>query len=618
MNRQTKALGTRAAKITALYSRLSRDDEAIGDSGSIVNQKAMLESYAAQNGFSNVAHFSDDGFSGKNFDRPDWKRLIAEIEKDNIGIVIVKDMSRVGRDYLQTGYYTEVFFREKGIRFIAISNNIDSENSESGEFAPFLNIMSEWYLRDTSRKIKAAKKSQGLSGKRLTTKPIYGYMLDPNDKSKWIIDPEAAEVVRRIFALIIEGKGISQIARILWEDRVERPTYYQYKRGIVNAANYDHSDPYAWRDSTIAFMIAKLEYMGHTVNFRWYKDSYKDKQQKCRPKEDWLIFENTHPAIIDPETWETAQRRRKTPRRTDSIGETNPLTGLVFCSDCGSKLLNHRDYSRKEYVCKATGKTRTRSVMDVYECATFKLTNRFKLENAQCTAHYINTKVLRQLALDAIKTVSNYAITNETEFINRVREASAIRQDEAAKAHKKRIAKEQKRVAELHTLIRRIYEDNVNGKLTDKRFELLSAEYEQEQAELEKSIIQKQSELDSFNADSARAGQFMCLVKKYTDFTELTPMMIGEFIEKIIVYEADKSSGEREQDVDIYLNFIGKFDVPMPEPTPEEIAAEDRARLERKRRRESQKRYMAKCKQKRLEEQQREKELQEQEQQKTA
>jgi len=253
MNRQTQ-------KVTALYSRLSRDDEAVGDSGSIVNQKAMLENYAAQNGFSNVAHFSDDGYSGKNFERPDWKRLVEEIEVGNVETVITKDMSRVGRDYLQTGYYTEVFFREKNVRFIAISNNIDSANSESGEFAPFLNIMSEWYLRDTSRKIKAAKKTQGMSGKRLTTIPIYGYMLDPNDKSKWIIDPEAAEVVKRIFALIIEGKGTTQITKILWDEKVERPTYYQYKRGIVNAANYDHSDPYAWRDSTIGWAAISISH----------------------------------------------------------------------------------------------------------------------------------------------------------------------------------------------------------------------------------------------------------------------------------------------------------------------------------------------------------------------
>ena len=348
MNRQ-------AQKITALYSRISRDDEIVAESASISNQKAMLESYAAQNGFTNTAHFFDDGFSGKNFDRPDWKRLIGEIEDGNVDTVITKDMSRIGRDYLQTGYYTAVFFREKGVRFIAISNNIDSRNSDSGEFAPFLNIMSEWYLRDTSRKIRAAKKTLGMSGKRLTTKPVYGYMIDPDDKSKWIIDPEAAEVVKRIFALIIEGKGTMQTANILAADKVERPTYYQYTHGIVNYANYDHSDPYKWNSGTIANILKKPEYMGHTVNFRCYKDSYKDKKLKYRPEEEWVIFENTHPQIVDPETWQTAQWRKTTTRRTDH-GEANPLTGLVYCYDCGEKMYNHRAPERKPYVCKITGK----------------------------------------------------------------------------------------------------------------------------------------------------------------------------------------------------------------------------------------------------------------------
>jgi len=590
MNRQT-------AKTTALYSRLSRDDELNGESGSIINQKAMLESYAAQNGFSNVAHFSDDGFSGKDFDRPDWKRLIAEIEKDHIGVVIVKDMSRVGRDYLQTGYYTEVFFREKGVRFIAISNNIDSVNSESGEFAPFLNIMSEWYLRDTSRKIKAAKKTQGMSGKRLTTKPIYGYMLDPNDKNKWILDPEAAEVVRRIYALAVAGNGTTQIARILAEDKVERPTYYQYKRGIVNAANYNHSNPYAWRETTVGFLLKKQEYMGDTVNFRSYKDSYKDRNQKFRPKEEWLIFENTHPQIIDRETWETVQRCRKTVRRTDH-GAANPLTGVVFCADCGAKMYNHRNPGRKPYVCRITGKTRTRTPLDVYHCSTYKLAD--KRFGVECSQHHINTKVLRQLALDAIQTVSSYAKTNEEDFIRQIREASTIRQEETAKAHKKRIAKEQKRIAELHTLFRRIYEDYVNEKLTGKRFELLSQEYELEQSGLEQSIAQLQEELEAFERDNTNAERFMALASRYTDFTELTPQMIAEFIEKIIVHEADRSSGEREQKVEVYLNFIGKFDVPMPEPTPEEIAAAEQARLRRARRRDSQRRYTAKLRQKAL------------------
>jgi DNA invertase Pin-like site-specific DNA recombinase len=320
MNRQTAN-----KKITALYSRLSRDDEAVGDSLSIVNQKAMLEKYAAQNGFSNTVHFSDDGFSGKNFERPDWEKLTAEIEAGNVGAVIAKDMSRIGRDYLQTGFYTEVYFREKNVRFIAIANNIDSDNRESGEFAPFLNIMSEWYLRDASRKVKASHKARGMSGKRLTFIPIYGYKLDPNNKEKWIIDEEAAAIVRRIFALTIEGKGSVVIARILANEKIERPSYYLHKRGIVNYENtHDLTTPYAWSGSTIARMVSKAEYKGDTVNFRTTMDSYKDKRAKQNPSDKWQIFENTHEPIVDPITWETAQRCRKTKRRQDHREKMNP------------------------------------------------------------------------------------------------------------------------------------------------------------------------------------------------------------------------------------------------------------------------------------------------------
>ena len=580
-------------KITALYSRLSRDDEAVGDSISIKSQKAMLEKYADQNGFPNVKHFSDDGFSGKNFERPDWERMISEIEKGNVDTVISKDMSRVGRDYLQTGFYTEVFFREKGVRFIAIANHIDSQNRESGEFAPFLNIMSEWYLRDASRKVKASHKSRGMSGKRLTFNPIYGYVLDPNDKTKWVIDPEAAEIVKRIYSLTIDGKDPSEIARIFNDERIERPSYYLHSHEIVNYSNsHVMTTPYAWSGSTIARMISTPEYMGHTVNFRTSMESYKDKRAKENPREDWVIFENTHPAIVDPETWGTAQRCRKTVRRTDH-GEANPLTGLVFCADCGAKLYNHRQpypttqINKKGYVCNRPPK-------DVYTCSTYNLTGR-KFDR-QCTNHQIRTVVLRELVLDAIKSVSVFVKANEAEFIRQIRETSVIKQEEMAKSHKQKLLKEQKRIGELDTLIRRIYEDNISGKLTDKRFEILSREYEQEQTELEKSIDILTAELDSFTADSVRADKFIDIVKRYTDFTELTTPMIMEFIEKIVVHEADKSSGEREQQVDIYLNFIGKFDVPVSEPTPEEIAAEEKAFRKREQRRQAQRRYAAKQK----------------------
>ncbi|MDL2258165.1 recombinase family protein [Eubacteriales bacterium OttesenSCG-928-K08] len=582
------------SKTTALYERLSRDDELQGESNSIINQKAMLEDYAEKNSFANPVHFTDDGWSGGNFERPGWKKLIAEIEAGRVATVIVKDMSRVGRDYLQVGFYTEVMFREKGVRFIAISNSIDSVNKDSGEFAPFLNIMSEWYLRDTSRKVKASHKARGTAGKRLTFAPIYGYYQNPEDKSQWLIDPEAAEVVRRIFKLTIEGKGPCDIARIFAEDKVERPSYHMTVRGYAKRGYHDMEHPYAWSGNTIGNIIGKPEYMGHTVNFRTYKDSYKDKQTKHATPEDWVIFEDTHPAIIDRETWETAQRCRKTVRRTDSLGEANPLTGLVFCADCGAKMYNHRIPLPTEYH-HPSGKTYIRPPKDVYSCSTHSLTRRKYDE--QCSLHHIRTIVLRELALDAIRTVSGYVKENEAAFIRQVREASTVRQEETAKAHRRRISKEKKRVAELNTIIKKLYEDTATGKLTDKRFDMLAAEYEREQAELEQSIEMLQAELDSFHADGERADRFITIVKRYTDFTELTPAMISEFIERIVVHEGDKSSGEREQRVDIYLNFIGKYEAPVQEVSAEELAEEEVQREKRERHREAQRKYVEKQKQ---------------------
>lgn len=377
-------------------------------------------------------------------------------------------------------------------------------------------------------------------------------------------------------------------------DKIERPSYYLYTRGIVKLAHHDHSMPYARNGNTIASIVQKPEYMGHTVNFRTYKDSYKDKRSKFSDKEDWVIFENTHPEIVDSETWETAQRCRKTVRRTDSLGEANPLTGLVFCADCGAKMYNHRRPHAIQYR-HPNGRIYNKCPSDIYTCSTYSLTSR--RFDGKCTAHNIRTAVIRELALEAIKTVSGFVKSNEAEFIRQVREISAIRQEQTAKAHRRRITKEQKRVAELNTLIRKIYEDNVAGRLTDKRFEILSAEYEDEQAALEQSIESLQAELDSFNADGVRADRFIEIVKRYTDFSELTAPMINEFIEKIIVHEADRSSGEREQQVDVYLNFIGRFEVPSPEPVPEEMAEEEQARAKRTRHREAQRRYAKKQKQ---------------------
>ncbi len=585
------------SKITALYERLSVDDDLQGPSNSILNQRQILEDYAHRNGFKNTLHFTDDGVSGTTFDRPGLNEMLSQIGAGKVGTVIIKDMSRAGRDYLQVGLFMERL-REKGVRLIALGDGVDSINGYD-DFIPFRNIINEWAARDSSRKVTAVMRAKGMEGKRLTTVPIYGYTYDPDDKKAWALDPDAAPVVRRIFQMTIEGNGPHEIAKRLTQEQVERPSYHMVSSGIIShLSGYDEDTPFLWNGTTIATIIAKPEYMGHTVNFRFYKESYKDKNPKKNPQENWTIFEDTHPAIVDRETWETAQRCRKTMKRTDSLGEANPLTGKMFCADCGARMYNHRNpHERPHYRNPNTGKMYMRCPTDVYACSTHNNAKR-KFEKA-CSLHNIRTAVVRELVLETIKAASGFVKSNEAEFIRQVRETSAIQQDEAAKSHRKRIAKGQKRIAELNTLIRKIYEDNVNGKLTDKRFELLSADYENEQAALELSIEQLQAELDSFNADTTRADKFIEIVQRYTDFTELTTPMINEFVDKILVFEADKSSGEREQQVDIYLNFIGKFELPAPELSPEEIAEEERKRALRAKRREYEARYRAKKRQRR-------------------
>jgi len=557
MNRQSEK-----SKITALYSRLSRDDEQVGESGSITNQKIMLEDYAAKNGFENIRHFTDDGVSGTTFERKGFRAMIEEIEAGNVGSVITKDMSRIGRDYLQTGFYTEVYFRQHGVRFIAVSNGIDSKNGETGEFAPFLNIMSEWYARDASRKQKAAYQSRGNNGRRTTNGIIYGYLKDPDDKTKWLIDPEAAAVVLRIFQMTVSGMGPFQIAKALEAGGIVTPGYYLAQRGIGTRKNDFYKRPCRWAGTTIVNMLAKPEYMGHTVNFRSTKESYKDKKQTKNSKEDWVIFENTQEPIVDTETWETAQRCRKVKRRPDSMGEASPLTGILYCADCGHRLYMHRRRTLHK-VSKATGKMILDSARFDFYCSTYSRrggggTGR----DNDCSIHFISTKTATSLILEAIKRTSGFAKNHEADFMKMLREESAIKQAESAKSHKRQITKNEKRIAELDSLFRKTYEDFSAGLLNQKRFEQLSGGYESEQANLEKQTAELQVELDAFNTDSVRGDKFLELTRRYSDFSELTPAMLNEFIDKVIVHEADKSSGVREQQVDIFLNYIGQFDVP--------------------------------------------------------
>ena len=564
-------------KITALYERLSRDDDLTGDSNSILNQKRYLESYAKQRGYTNLVHYTDDGWSGGNFERPGWKRLVADIEAGKVAHLLCKDLSRIGRNYLQTGFYTEIMFRQYGIHFIAVANNIDSDEQESGEFAPFLNIMNEWYLRDQSKKVAAAYRVKGKAGKPTSNSAIYGYKKDPEDKDHWLVDEEAAAVVRRIFRLAVEGHGPYEISKMLTAEKVECPGYYlarqraaQKKQGKKTGTSMlDKNRPYDWYGNTVSTLLERPEYMGHTVNFRSSKKSYRDKRVKNAP-EDWLIFENTHEAIVDPETWQLAQQVKRTVRRTDTTGVANPLTGLVFCADCGAKMYNHRGKRKKDGREYGT---------DFYNCSTYTLT--FERETQMCFSHTVSTKALNALILETIRTTAGYAIQNKEEFIQRVRCISQVRQQEAAKELKRKVAKGRRRSAELDVLIKKLYETYAMGKLEEKRFEMLSAGYEKEQDELEQALASDQANLDQFNENTDRADKFLALAKKYTDFSELTAPMIHEFVEKILVHAPDRSTGERVQEINIYLNFIGKFEVPMPEPTEEELAAEEKRRQKR-------------------------------------
>lgn len=595
-------------KITALYERLSRDDEMVGDSNSIVNKKKMLEDYAKQNGYTNIEHFTDDGYSGGSFDRPDWKRMIAGIEDGSIGTVIVKDMSRIGRDYLQVGFYTEVMFKEKEVHFIAIANGVDNQKRESSEFAPFLNIMNEWYIRDSSRKVTTVLRARGMEGKHTTNNAIYGYRKSEEDKNQWVIDEEAAEVVRRIYRMSLEGKGPYEIARILSEEQIERPSYYLAKRGLGTCrSNNNTATPYVWRGATVRDILSKPEYMGHTVNFRSYKESYKDKRAKKTPKEDWVIFKNTQEAIVSEEMWNKVQELRKTIRRTDTVGEANPFTGLLYCADCGAKMYNHRGGAGRARNWKGELNGKRRPDRDEYNCSTYNLSR--QSYDKQCSQHYIRTEVVRKLVLETIKAVSDYVITNEEEFINRIYSTSRDKQKESIKSLKRKIAQDTKRVNELNMLMKKLYEDNISGKLSDKRFEFMLSEFENEQDTLEISMENAKVEIEKYESDTVRADKFIELVKRYTDFSELTTPMLNEFVEKILVHEADYSSGERVQEVEIYLNFIGKFKLPVKEPTAEEITEHKNLKARRAKKAEYNRRYMEKRRKRIAEEEQKSKEV---------
>lgn len=517
MNRTRQTTDKSKNRITALYERLSRDDELAGDSNSIVNQKKMLEDYAKSNGYTDLVHFTDDGYSGGNFDRPGWKEMLRQIEGGSIGAVIVKDMSRVGRDYLQVGFYTEVFFREKGVHFVAISKGVDSDINTSSEFAPFLNIMNEWYLRDCSRKIKAVLQAKGRDGKPITNNPPYGYIKDPEDKNRC-----------------------------------------------------DMSKPYEWAGVSVVRMLEKPEYMGDTVNFRTKKLSYKDKVAVKNDSDEIVVFTDTHEAIIDRKTWYMVQELRKTKRRINTEGESNPFVGKIFCADCGGKMHYRNEGKRAGRKWRGLPDGSVRTTPACYNCGNYN--NSHDQSGKVCCSHNIQAKVIDQFVLETIQYACKSVRMDERAFVESIRSASEIWEQSEAKKLKAALKHQEKRYAELDILLKKVYEDNALGRLPDKRYEMLSAGYEKEQAELEQSIKACREQLTQYDEDTDRTEEFLALVHKYTDITELTPVIINEFVDKILVHKAEKIDGERVMEIEIYLNFIGKVELPAQELTEEELA----------------------------------------------
>ena len=528
-------------KITALYCRLSRDDELQGDSNSIVNQKAILSKYAKENGFKNTLFFVDDGYSGTNFNRPSWNELLERIENGEVSALIVKDMSRLGRDYLKVGFYTEVLFVEKGVRFIAINNGIDSVNQTDSDFTPFLNIINEWYAKDTSKKIKAVKRSKGMSGKPVTSKPVYGYFMDEDEN--FIIDGEAAPVVRQIYSLCLAGNGPTKIARMLTEQEIPTPGTLEYRR-TGSTRRYHPGYECKWATNTVVHILENREYTGCLVNFKTEKPSYKTKHSVENPIEKQAIFENHHEPIIDTQMWERVQELRKQRKRPNRYDEVGLFSGILFCADCGSVLYQQRyqNATRKQ---------------DCYICGSYKKRTR------DCTAHFIRTDLLTAGVTDNLRKVTSYAAKHEARFMKLLIEQNEDGGKRRNAARKKELEAAEKRISELSAIFKRLYEDSVTGRISDERFTELSADYEAEQKELKERAAAIRAELSKAQEATVNAEKFMNVVRKYTSFEELTPTLLREFVEKIVVHECSyDENGTRRQDIDIYYSFVGKVDLP--------------------------------------------------------
>ena len=528
--------------VTALYARLSKDDDLVGDSNSIVHQKEILAKYAKEHGFTNIEFYVDDGFSGTNFNRPDFQRMMADAEEGKISTVIVKDMSRFGRDYIMVGYYTEIYFSNLDIRFIAINDNVDSNIQTENDLTPFKNVFNEWYARDTSKKIRAVFKAKGNSGKHLTTNPPFGYKKDPNDKDKWIIDDEAAATVRRIFQMYVDGYRISEIGHKLTEEKVETPILYYMNRGIKTNARSEY--PEIWDLMSIKYILSQTAYAGHTVNFQTAVKSYKTKKQVNLPRNQWVIFRNTQEPIIDEKTFETVQQMRKVKRARTKYNEPNMFSGLLYCADCGNHLTIQRVARNRK--------------MDNFSCATYR-----KKKKGLCSCHRILVSDLETIVKEDLQKVCEYVLFHEKEFTDEYLSGSkreTVKFQAKTKAELKRLSERQE---EIGRIIRKLYEDNVCGRITDERFDFLAKSYEDEGNDLKTKIQELKNALASSVQDEEKLSKFLKVVKSYTEIEELTPEILNSFIEKIYIGETEKYDGRKMQEVEIIYKFVGAINLPQ-------------------------------------------------------
>jgi len=532
------------APITALYCRLSRDDELQGESNSISNQRRILETFCRDHNLLNWKFFVDDGWSGANFDRPGFQEMMEGVERGEIKTVVTKDLSRLGRNYLQVGLYTEMVFPKKGVRYIAINDGVDSEQGDS-ELSALKNLFNEWMVKDTSKKIKAVFQSKGISGKPLTSHPPYGYI--KGEDGMFAIDEETAPVVKQVYALCLAGNGPGKIARMLTEQNIPTPGTIEYQR-TGNTRRYYPDYPCRWSATTVGHILERQEYIGNTVNFKTEQMSYKFKGTVYTPERE-MVFENTHPAIIDKVTWERVQELRKQRKRPNRYGEVGLFSGLVFCADCGSVMYQQR-YD-----------TPTRK-QDCYICGSYKK------RTSDCTAHFIRTDLLAEGVTANLKAVTNYAAKNEERFAKLLQAQTEDGGKKKAAVRKRELENAEKRITELKAIFKRLYEDSVSGRITDEHFTELSADYEQEQAALKERIAELQAEQDKAQEAAANAEKFLSVVRKYTSFEELTPTLLREFVEKIVVHEAvaldgKKRGKQRTQAIEIYYSFVGKVDLPQ-------------------------------------------------------